>query len=249
MSAKVYFLKFGSGSPIANSGLTPTFLQFFDSTGTTLAPPSITEIKYGGVTASGIYGFSYLIGISTANPIYFLAYSVTTVSSAIVSDQYISGVLDPVIAVDQQLTAQGTTLVGLGTSLNAISVSLGAQSASLGAQGTTFLAFGSTLLGIGQTSAATGVTVTAIGNTLLSLGTTLSFSFAGLGSTASSYGSTSIDPGDVFGYLKRIQELLEGDQIFSTTTSVWSMYNRGSTTLLRNKTLATTVSNITKSGQ
>lgn len=173
MAAKVYWLKFGAGDPRTYTGLTPTFLQFYDSTGQTYAPPSISEIKYGGVTASGVYGFSYLIGISTQNSIYFLVSSVTTFSTA--ADGFISGVLDPVLATDQQI---GSTAV-------------------------------------------------------------------------SSIGSTSVDPSNIYGYLKRIQELLEGDSVFTAATGNWLMYNRtslGSTTLLRSKTVVNQGSQVTKTG-
>lgn len=202
MSSKVYWLKFGSGDPRPNTGLTPTFLQFYDSTGQTYAAPSISEVKYGGVTASGVYGFSYLIGASTLNSIYFLAYSVTAVSSGVTSDKYITGVLDPVLAVDQSI---------LGVSLN-----LSNQ--------------GSTLVGIGNS---------------------LAFSSLVIGSTASSFGTTSVDPSSVFGYLKRLQELLEGDQVFYATGGTFLMYNRGAlgaTTLLRTKTILNSGAQVTKSG-
>ena len=207
MSAKVYYLKFGSGDPRPNTGITPTFLQFFDSTGQAYTAPSIAEIKYGGITASGIYGFSYLIGISTLNPIYFLAYSATAVSSGLSSDQYITGVLDPVLATDQAL---------------------------------------------GVTTSNLGATILAIGNTVSSIsGSSNGIFNSYIGSTASSFGSSSVDPTTVFGYLKRIQELLEGDQVFTASSGVWSMYNRGAlgtTTLLRTKTLVNTGSGVTKSG-
>jgi hypothetical protein len=202
MSAKVYFLKFGSGDPRPNTGLAPTFLQFYDSSGQTLAPPSITEVKYGGATASGVYGFSYLIGQSTINSIYFLAYSVTAVSSGITSDRYITGVLDPVLAIDQAIGISsinmGFTLIGIGSSLNSI----------------------------------------------LPLN-------AAIGSTASSFGTQSSDPVTIFGFVKRIQELLEGDQVYQASGGTFLMYNRGAagtTTLLRAKSLVNSGSAVTKSG-
>ena len=210
MNTKTYLLKWGSGDPRPNTGMTPTFLQFFDSTGQTYAPPSIAEVKYGGSTATGIYGFSYAIGISTLNPIYFLAYSVTTVSSGLTSDQYITGVLDPVLAIDQAI---GITTINLG----------------------------STVLGI-------GITLLAIGTTLPSI---MAFNSSFIGSTASSFGTTGVDPTTVFGYLKRLQELLEGDQVFSAAGGTFLMYNRGAlgtTTLLRSKLISNSGSSVTKSG-
>ena len=68
-----------------------------------------------------------------------------------------------------------------------------------------------------------------------------------LGSTVSSFGSTSVDPGTAIGYLKRIQEFLEGNAEFNKTTGEWEIYSRGSSTLLRVKTLANSVGEVTKS--
>lgn len=203
MATKVYWLKFGSGDPRTYTGLAPTFLQFFDSTGQTLAPPSIAEIKFGGATASGAYGFSYNIGITSVNSIYFLAYSATT--STVGSDAYVTGVLDPILALD-----------GITTTLNALSSSQ-----------------------------------LAIGNTILALSTSLAISNAFIGTTASTFGTSSVDPSTVFGYLKRIQELLEGDNVFTASSGVWQMFNRasnGTTTLLRTKTVSNPGSSVTKTG-
>lgn len=67
-----------------------------------------------------------------------------------------------------------------------------------------------------------------------------------LGDTTASFGSTSVDPTQVFGYLKRIQELFEGDATFSKTAGTWDIYSRGSSTLLREKTLTNSSSSATK---
>jgi hypothetical protein len=220
MSTKTYWLKFGSGDPRPNTGLSPTFLQFYDNTGATQSPPSISEIKYGGVTASGIYGFSYLI--STTQSIYFLAYSVTTVSSGVSSDQYITGVIDPILAIDQSTAAYGTTNIALGTT----NVYLGSTAdLYLSAMSSSILAIGNTLLGVDQS--------------------------AFIGSTASSIGTTSQDPTTVMGYLKRLQELLEGDQLYYAAGGTFMMFNRGAlgnTTLLRTKTLLNSGGQVTRSG-
>lgn len=213
MATKTYWLKFGSGDPRPNSGLAPTFLQFFDNTGQTIAPPTISEIKYGGVTASGAYGFSYTI--SATQSIYFLAYSATTLSNA--NDNYVTGVIDPILAIDQ-------AALGLSTNLSAL--------------GSSQLAMGSTVSGIASTLLAVGNTVTGFNTNFI-------------GSTASSIGTTSVDPTTVFGLLKRIQEFLEGDNVFTTSTGQWLIYNRcslGTTTLLRTKTLTNNASSVTKTG-
>lgn len=76
----------------------------------------------------------------------------------------------------------------------------------------------------------------------------LSSSFnAGIGSTASSFGTDSADPATLFGYLKRVQELLEGDQSFNKTTGSWLMQARSAGQTLRVKTLANGASIVTRS--
>lgn len=229
MSAKVFWLKFGSGDSRTNTGLTPTFLQFFDSTGQTYAPPSITEIKYGGVTNSGAYGFSYLIGISTQNSIYFLAFAATTLTTA--SDSYVSGVLDPVLAIDQQVSQLGSTMQAIGSTLNA-----------------QVLGVSSNINILGSSQLAIGNTILAIGNTLPSI---MAFNSSFIGSTASSFGNNSTDPSTVFGYLKRLQEIMEGDQVFFAAGGTLLIYNRtalGTTTLLRTKDVLNSGASVTKNG-
>lgn len=58
-----------------------------------------------------------------------------------------------------------------------------------------------------------------------------------VGYTTDSFGSTSADPTTVLGYAKRNQEFHEGNMTFTKATGIWTIYNRGSTTLLREKTL------------
>lgn len=70
---------------------------------------------------------------------------------------------------------------------------------------------------------------------------------ADIGTTASSFGSTSVDPGTLYGYLKRLQEFMEGNASFNKTTGVWDIYSRGSSTLLREKTLLNSAGNASKS--
>jgi hypothetical protein len=68
-----------------------------------------------------------------------------------------------------------------------------------------------------------------------------------VGTTGDSFGSTSADPSSVLGYLKRVQELFEGDAVFTKATGVWSIYSRGSSTLLRTKTLTNNLTEAEKS--
>ncbi len=66
-----------------------------------------------------------------------------------------------------------------------------------------------------------------------------------LGYTGSSIGSTSVDPGDVFGHEKRRQEWLEGTQNFNKSPGQWSVYSRGASTLLGLKTLTNSTTGVT----
>ncbi len=68
-----------------------------------------------------------------------------------------------------------------------------------------------------------------------------------MGTTDSSFGSTSVDPSTALGYLKRLQEFLEGNAVFTKATGVWDVYSRGSSTLLRTKTLTNDLTEAEKS--
>lgn len=202
----------------------------FGSTGATntsgLAPTLTVFKKYDGtsVTAPGItqpianYGL-YQFEFSASFSVIFEADGATTGLSA--TDRFIYGSCE---ALDS--TNFGATTAALGSTLSGI--------------GTTLIAQGSTLVGTGTTLVAQGATLVAIGNTVLSINA------AGIGSTASTFGSTSADPDTLFGYMKRIQELIEGNQDFNKTSGAWEMWSRGSSTLLRLKTLTNSTSGVTK---
>lgn len=64
---------------------------------------------------------------------------------------------------------------------------------------------------------------------------------------SNSFGSTLLDPTTILGYLKRVQEYLEGFQSFNKATGAWDIYSRGASTLLIEKTLTNTVSTATRS--
>lgn len=136
----------------------------------------------------------------------------------------------------------GTSITALGTSISAMGVSLTAQGntiATLGGVGPSLSALGATVLGIGETLLGMGVTLGA-------MGTSLGVIMTSIGTTASSFGDSSTDPGTLFGYLKRLQELGEGNATVIKATGVESIYSRGSSYLLRTKTFADTASEVTK---
>jgi len=70
---------------------------------------------------------------------------------------------------------------------------------------------------------------------------------ATIGTTASSFGNVTTDPGTVMGYLKRIQEWLEGDATFTKATGVWTVSDRTSGTSLGVKNLSNNTTSSTKS--
>ncbi len=242
MSIKQYWLTFGTDDPRTYSGLAPTFIQFFSHLGQTLAPPGISEVFAG----SGAYNFQY--NTSSSLSIFFLCDGVT--SSLGTSLRYIQGSLDPIQSVDITARDVGTTMQAIGASNFALGTTAVAIGTTLLGYGATNVALGianfitgTTLLGFGTTNAAVGTSLTAIGasiyqQTLLNV--------LSLGSTASAIGSTSVDPGDVYGYLKRIQEVLEGNQTFNKATGSWLISSRGST-LLASKSVTDSQAAVTRS--
>ena len=116
--------------------------------------------------------------------------------------------------------------------------------------------FGGTLTAIGNSSIALGTTTisylsnqstgfTGIANSLIGLGNSLSTIGLAIGTTASSYGSTSVDPVDIYGFLKRNQEMTEGNKTYTKATGLLDYFIRGGATLLREKTVSDTSTNTT----
>lgn len=68
-----------------------------------------------------------------------------------------------------------------------------------------------------------------------------------VGALNDSFGSTSVDPSTVIGYLKRTQEFLEGDALFTKATGEWQVFSRGGSVLLVTKDLTNTTTAATKS--
>lgn len=66
------------------------------------------------------------------------------------------------------------------------------------------------------------------------------------GLSTDSFGSTSVDPTTIFGYIKRLLEFLEGNATYTKSSGAWNVYSRGSSTLLRVKTLADSTTSSTK---
>lgn len=243
--SNVYGVAFSNTDPRNYPSLAPTFLTFKKiADGSDITPPAISQ-----VSTTGIYTFTYSASFS----VYFLLDGITISPS---TDRYIFGILDPVHRVDQQLSEYTTTFTAVSVTLTAIGVSgiaLGTTSVALGissvALGTTAVALGITTSAIGLSLMAIGTTNAAVGTTLSAIGLSLSAISSSmdtkLGTTASTFGTSASDPVDIYGYLKRVQEFLEGDATFTKSTGAWSVTSRGGS-LLASKTLTNTSSTVTK---
>lgn len=235
----VYWLKFGTTGATTYSGLAPTLTVFKKYDGTVVTAPGITQ----PIANYGLYQFEFSASFSVV----FEVDGATTGLGP--TDRFIYGSCEALDA-----TNFGATTSALGSTVSGIAATLVAQGSTVVGIGTTLVAQGSTVVGIGTTLIAQGATIVGIGTTLIAEGSTLlaigntlaAVNFAGIGSTASTFGSTSADPDSLFGYLKRIQELIEGNQDFNKSTGAWEMWSRGSSTMLRLKTLTNSTTGVTK---
>ena len=247
--AKTYYVSWptvSTGDPRPNFGLAPTFV-IFSQNGSAVSAPSINAVT----GATGIYSFTW----GTTTPIAFLLDGFTT---SLGTGRYISGSLDPADSINETgstLVAIGTTSVALGTtavSYEVLNNALGTSSIALGtsnlALGVTIYSLENILWGQGITSAAFSTSLSAQSATILSYVGASNPLYSVLGSVGSTFGGQSSDPVDLFGYLKRVQENLEGDNYFTKVGGGFSIYNRGSSTLLRNKTVTNSASQIIKTG-
>lgn len=226
---KTYWLKFGSGDPRSFTGLAPSFVLWYNRLGATMAAPGITEIY----TGSGHYRFEYN---PYSGPIAFIADGGATLSA---SGRYVTGGLDPADAIDE-----------LGASIYALDQAAFAVVASNNQQGSSIYALGLTNIAVSASLYAQGQTITSYVSTAGGYGATTYALVVGidgkLGSTASSYGTT-VAPVDIFGYVKRLREFLEGNAAFTKATGVWDIYSRGSSVLLVSKSLTNTATDANKS--
>lgn len=246
-----YFLQFGTGDPRTFTGLNATFLSFKDVNGSNVTPPGITEIPSG----TGQYYFSW----GTTTSIFFLADAATT--SPGTAGRYVAGNLDPndrmidygitLVAIGTSHIAQGNSMIALGTSGVALGVTI---LAAENFQGQTLVAIGNTSgfgAAIGASNAALGTSIyaleQAIGSTLLSIAGFGSSILTAIGSTASLIGDSTHDPVDLFGYVKRIAELEQGQETFVKGTGVLTMLDRTGATTLAQRTITNSASLVLKS--
>lgn len=110
---------------------------------------------------------------------------------------------------------------------------------------------GTTIIALGVSGIAQGNTAIAIGTSNIALGTTI---LAGLGAsalgfigtTASIIGDNVTSPVDLFGYLKRIRELIEGQETFIKGSGVLTMFERTGATTLAVRTVSNNASLVIK---
>ena len=213
---KYYGVRFGSGDPRNYTGLSPTFLFFVNMTTGATVAPPTITETYVG---TGIYTFSY--GVTT--PLAFLIDAATTSPGS--TGRYVNGQIDPADRTDEY----ASTLIAIGTT----NIAIGTSSVALGVSGI-----------------AQGVTLTAIGTSLLAQGVTIlagqTLAWISVGSTASSFGTASADPVDLFGYLKRVVENLEGTSTYLKPSGVMSLRDRTGSVTLAVRTIANSVSLVTK---
>lgn len=238
--AKTYFARFGTGNPSSSSGLSPTFIYFRDSAGNAVTPPAISELS----ASSGIYSWTW----SPTLPIAFVLDGATT--GLATGSRYVVGAMDP----SDMINETGSTLVALGTSLVALGttgVALGTTNVALGttnvALGTTNVALGTTGVALGISGVALGTSNFALGTSIYAQGQSMTVTVAGIGTAGSTIGGSATDPIDLFGYMKRALEFWEGNAAFNKTSGAWGIYSRGSSILLRSKTLTNATDGITKS--
>jgi hypothetical protein len=222
-----YWFAFGGGTTTINSGLNPTFITFMSDQGSGFAAPGITEIAGKGL---------YLCQYGATVTIVFTLDGATT--GLVATDRFINGVFDPYDMFGATLNsvyAFGNSNIALGNS----NIALGNTNIALGNQSIVLeTAIGITLTGQGNTISTLSSSVVGIGLSLSSIG-------LAIGTTASSYGTTGVDPVDLYGYLKRNQEINEGNKIYTKATGLLDYYIRGGGTLLREKAVSDTSTNTT----
>ncbi len=119
--AKTYWFTFSTQDPRTYTGLAPTFVQFVNQLGQTLAPPGITESPAG----FGFYRSNYTVGLSTS--IAFLVDGGATLAANV---RYISGNIyeqNSLDTIGQTLTAIGDT-----AAVGNVSALIGSTVASFG---------------------------------------------------------------------------------------------------------------------
>lgn len=109
--------------------------------------------------------------------------------------------------------------------------------------GVTLVAIGNSAIALGTTNIGFGVSNFALGTSIYALGATNS---ALVGSTSSSFGTDSVDPTTIFGFLKRAQETREGNEAYTKSSGALTISSRGSSQLLATKAISDSTTSTTK---
>lgn len=193
------------------------------SAAASLSPTFITFTNTSGATSAA----PAITESPPGSGLYTVSYGATTSMAFVLdgattglatSQRYIPGAFDPQDNMSATLTIIGASLSVMGGSLSVMGSSLSVMGGSL----------------------------SVMGGSLSVLGTTLLSGMSLIGDTTSSYGSTSIDPTTLFGFLKRNQEFWEGNQAYAKASGLMDFYSRGSSTLLVEKTITDSSSTTTK---
>jgi len=107
-----FFVIFTAGNPQEFAGLSPTFITFLPSDGSSLGPPPIAEVG----TSTGFYGFTFAPS-ATFSICFTVDGGVSVVGDE--ASRYITGVLDPIAAVDKEL---GFSADSYGSTIQAVTV-------------------------------------------------------------------------------------------------------------------------------
>lgn len=216
-----------------------------DEVGTTLAALGTTSVAWGSANSTA------LTNVGTT----LVAIGNTTITYNAAINTALTNIGTTLVAIGNtsitKITNNGTTLVSIGDATATSFTNTGATLVAIGNTAITALTNeGATLVAIGNTSIAYGGTilakVTTMGTTLVAIGNSIGGANSGIGSTASSYGDSTTDPVDLFGYMKRIQENLEGNSTYTKGTGVWAIKSRASATLLISKTITNSATTVTK---
>ena len=239
--SKTYGLQFTSEDPRSGiqPSLSPTLVVFAAIDGSVVVTPGITK----PIASVGLYTFNYMPTL----PVFFLADGGSSLSA---ENRYLSGILDPLYKTDIQIGELGSTMQAIGSTLNGLGNSNFALGTTNVALGLSNFAFGNTNFAIGTTLTGYAVSLTAESSSiyagLLGYSSSIQDILARIGQTTSAIGTTSTNPGDLFGYLKRMQEFSEGNQTFNKQSGVWTINTRGNT-LLATKTLTNSNTTVSKS--
>lgn len=275
MATKQFYVRFGTGNPAASTGLSPTFIVFRSPSGAT-TPPSITELPSTGIytfayECTGSVAFvvdGATTGLTSADRYVCGAIDITTrldeftgragdaVGFSSLYGQILSG------------NAQGSTLtarLGAITDETGFSTVFG-QLGSVSAQGSTLTdrvgsvtdgAGFSTLFGqIQASSVATLSTQVGSINDVAGFSTLFGqvkqasaigmSQTALLGSATDTIGDNVTDPNTLFGFIRRTNEVFEGQSVYEKASGVLTLKDKTGATTLSSRTIADTGSQVTK---